>query len=290
MRMPRLDSVSVERTDGAPRAKRWFDVFHSTRPFQLLIFSLLAAVIAPIVGAKYYTGEIMWPLVIGGYSGAALAFTAALFWDRHSRLQDEVRQTEADRRRTQERLQQEQERRVVEAKRRFGALEVELTRLKASIDRTKREQANYKLFFPDLPTGTWAAASQPLAVSVSDYELMADLATFYGHVEELRWRLRFKAEPAVDEASVNPIIATFVNQMADAVDVLLEQVRTQMVNPQVEQIVGAPPMEKRPTRVARTRQFTGAIRAQTPEEIEKALASQSLPGLEGTPDKPDGSA
>ena len=69
----------------------------------------------------------MWPLVIGGYSGAALAFTTALFWDRHSRLQDEVRQAEADRRRTQERLQQEQERRVVEAKRRFGALELELS-------------------------------------------------------------------------------------------------------------------------------------------------------------------
>ena len=69
--------------------------------------------------------------------------------------------------------------------------------------------------------------------------------------------------------------------MADAVDVLLEQVREQIVNPQVEQIVGAP---QRPTRVARTRQFTGAIRAQTPEEIEKALAAQSLPGLEGTPD------
>ena len=103
---------------------------------------------APIVGAHYYTGEIMWPLVIGGYSGAALAFTAALFWDRHSRLQDEVRQTEADRRRTQERLQQEQERRVVEAKRRFGALEVELTRLKASIERTKREQAQLQAFLP----------------------------------------------------------------------------------------------------------------------------------------------
>jgi hypothetical protein len=232
----------------------------------------------------------MWPLVIGGYSGAALAFTAALFWDRHSRLQDEVRQAEAERRRTQERLQQEQERRVVEAKRRFGALEVELTRLKASIDRTKREQANFKHFFPDLPTGTWSAASEPLAVIVSDYELMADLATFYGHVEELRWRLRFKAEPAVDEAAVNPIIATQVSQMADAVDVLLEQVKEQMVNPQVEQIVGAPPVEKRPTRVARTRQFTGAIRAQTPEEIEKALASQSLPGLEGAPEKPDGSS
>ena len=267
--------------------KRWFDPLHSTRPLQLLILALVAAVVAPIVGAHYYTGEIMWPLVIGGYSGAALAFTAALFWDRHSRLQDEVRQNETDRRRTQERLQQEQERRVVEAKRRFGALEVELTRLKASIDRTKREQANYKHFFPDLPTGTWAAASGPLGVIVSDYELMADLATFYGHVEELRWRLRFKADASVDTEAVNPIISTFVSQMADAVDVLLEQVRAQMVNPQVEQIVGAP-QQQRPTRVARTRQFTGAIRAQTPEEIERALASQSLPGREGKADDPDG--
>src|SRR6185369_3809801 len=166
------------------REKRWYDLFHSTRPLQLLVLSLVAAVVAPIIGAHYYTGEIMWPLVIGGYSGAALAFTTALFWDRHSRLQDETRQTEAERRRTAERLRQEQERRVVEAKRRFGALELELERLKASIERTKREGANYKHFFPDLPTGSWAAASGPLGVIVSDYELMADLATFYGHVEE----------------------------------------------------------------------------------------------------------
>ncbi len=252
-----------------------------------MTLSLVAAVVAPIVGAHYYTGEIMWPLVIGGYSGAALAFTTALFWDRHSRLQDEVRQNEAERRRAAERLQHEQERRVVEAKRRFGALELELERLKASIERTKREAHNYKHFFPDLPAGSWAAASGPLGVIVSDYELMADLATFYGHVEELRWRLRFKADASVDEAVVNPIIATFVAQMAEAVDVLLEQVREQIVNPQVEQIVGAP---QRPTRVARTRQFTGAIRAQTPEEIAKALAGQSLPGLEGGPDAPDGTA
>src|SRR5215470_6177559 len=201
----------------APQKTHWYAGLHSTRPLQLLILALVAAVVAPNVGAHYYTGEIMWPLVIGGYSGAALAFTAALFWDRHSRLQDEVRQNEVERRRATERLQAEQERRVVEAKRRFGALEVELTRLKASIDRTKREQANYKHFFPDLPTGSWAAASGPLGVIVSDYELMADLATFYGHVEELRWRLRFKAEASVDADAVSPIINTFVSQMADAV-------------------------------------------------------------------------
>jgi hypothetical protein len=274
----------------ARRQGRWYAVLHSTRPLQLLILSLVAAIVAPIVGAHYYTGEIMWPLVIGGYAGAALAFTTALFWDRHSRLQDEVRQNDVERRRSAERLRQEQEKRVVEAKRRFGALELELRRLKASIERTKREQANYKHFFPDLPTGSWAAASAPLGVIVSDYELMADLATFYGHVDELRWRLRFKADAAVDEELVNPIIATFVNQMSDAVDVLLEQVGDQIRNPQVEQIVGAAQGPARPTRVSRTRQFTGAIRAQTPEEIEKALSRQSLPGLEGGPAAPDGSS
>ncbi len=270
-----------------PTKPHWYDSFHSTRPLQALVVSLVAAVVLPIVGAHYYTGEIMWPLVIGGYSGAALAFTTALFWDRHSRLQDEVRQSEAERRRAAERLQAEQDRRVVEAKRRFGALELELERLKASIERTKREQADYKHFFPDLPTGSWSAASGPLGLIVSDYELMADLATFYGHVEELRWRLRFKADASIDEKVVNPIIATFVNQMSDAVDDLLEQVAEQIRNPTVEQIVGAP---QRPTRVVRTRQFTGAIRAQSPEEIEKALAAQSLPELEGTPAAPDGTS
>ena len=262
---------------------------HGTRPLQLLVLSLVAAIVAPVVGAHYYSGRTMWPTVIGGYSGAALAFTTALFWDRHSRLQDEVRQSEGERRRTADRLRQEQERRVVEARRRFGALELELERLKASIDRTKREQSRYKHFFPDLPTGSWAAASAPLGVIVSDYELMADLATFYGHVEELRWRLRYKADPATDEEILNPIIDTFVSQMADAVTVLLEQVKLQITRPQVEQIVGAPQTQG-PARVARTRQFTGAIHAQTPEEIEKALASRGLPGLEGGPTAADGTS
>ena len=278
-------------TREAPRARRWRDHVHSTRPFQLLIFSLLAAVVAPVIGAKYYTGEIMWPLVIGGYSGAALAFLTALAWDRHSRLQDDVRQLEAERHRTEQRLQQEQDRRVVEARRRFGALELELLRLKASIDRTKLEQRAYKYFFPDLPTGSWQASSAPLSVLVSDYELMADLSTFYGHVEELRWRLRFKAETSTDETLVNSMIDTFVAQMAEAVDSLLEQVRDQVQNPQVEQILGAPQPPRGPAQgVVRRRQFTGAIRTQTPEEIANALARQSLPGLEGGPAAPDGSS
>jgi hypothetical protein len=272
------------------RTQRWRSI-RGSRPLQLLVASLIASIVAPIVGAQYYTGEIIWPLVIGGYSGAALAFTTALFWDRHSRLQDDLRNAETERARTADRLKTEQDRRVVEAKRRFGAILVELERLKSSIDRAKREQHNYKHFFPDLPTGSWEAASGPLGAIVSNYELMADLTTFYGHVEELRWRLRFKAAPDTDEKLINPLIDTFVSQMAEAIDVLLEQVREQTENPHVEQIVGAPQGRRQPAkRVARTRQFTGAIRAQTPEEIARALAAQSLLGLEGGPAAPDGSS
>jgi hypothetical protein len=263
-----------------------------SRPLRLLAVSLAAAVAAPIVAAQFWDSTLVWTTVIGAYSGAALAFTTALFWDRHSRLQDDLRNVEVERQRTAERLRAEQERREVEARRRFGAILVELERLKSSIDRTKREQHTYKHFFPDLPTGSWTAASGPLGSIVSNYELMADLTTFYGHVEELRWRLRFKAEPDTDEKLVNPLIDTFVSQMAEAVDVLLEQVREQTEHPHVEQIVGAPATGRRAPvkRVARTRQFTGAIRAQTPEEIAKALASQTLPGLEGAPAAPDGSS
>lgn len=278
---------AVAQTPQTPRRRR----LHFT-PLYALVLSLAAAVAAPIAMIVVWPKDvhINLPLEIAGYSGAALAFLSALAWDRHSRLQEEARQAEAERRRTAQRLEQEQERRTIEAKRRFGALELELLRLKSSIDRTKREQHSYKHFFPDLPTGSWLAASGPLGVIVSDYELMADLSTFYGHVEELRWRLRFKAQTDVDANEVNSMIDTLVTQMADAIDVLLEQVREQVADPRVEQIAGVA-AQRPPTRtVSRRRQFTGAIRAQSPEEIERALAQQKLSELEGAAPTADGTS
>jgi hypothetical protein len=280
----------VEATAQTPRTARRVRI-HLT-PLYALVLSLAAAVAAPIAMIVLWPKDVHvnLPLEIAGYSGAALAFLSALAWDRHSRLQEEARQAETERRRTALRLEQEQERRTIEAKRRFGALELELLRLKSSIDRTKREQHSYKHFFPDLPTGSWLAASGPLGVIVSDYELMADLSTFYGHVEELRWRLRFKAQADVDADQVNSMIDTLVTQMADAIDVLLEQVREQVADPRVEQIAGAA-AQRSPTRtVSRRRQFTGAIRAQSPEEIERSLAQQKLSELEGTAPTADGTS
>jgi hypothetical protein len=68
-------------------------------------------------------------------------------------------------------------------------------------------------------------------------------------------------------------------------------VREQIESPQVEQIVGAPQVQRSATRtVSRRRQFTGAIRAQTPEELERALAAQKLEGLEGTAPAADGAS
>jgi hypothetical protein len=85
---------------------------------------------------------------------------------------------------------------------------------------------------------------------------MADLATFYGRVAELQWRLRFKAEPSTDTESLNPIIDGLVKTMLADVEDLLPQVRRQMREPDVEpvlaQMVGGTVVARRP--------FTAAIR------------------------------
>ena len=250
-------------------------VIRISRPLELLVAALVAAVAAPGIGAVFYSGHVIWPLMITSYSGASLAFLTALAWDRHSRLETEVRERDAEHRREEARLQEEQERRVIEAKRRLGALELELERLKVSIERTTREQKAYKHFFPDLPTGSWLAASGPLAVIMSDYELMADLSTFYGHVDELRWRLRFKAEATTDEAVVSPMIDALAGQMSEAVDVLLKKVAEEIRDPQVEHVAGAPEVERPSSEaVIRKRQFTGAIRVQSPEELARAMGDK----------------
>ena len=95
------------------------------------------------------------------------------------------------------------------------------------------------------------------------------------------------AETSTDEAVVSPLIDTFVGQMVEAVNVLLEHVREQVDNPQVEHIVGAPETQRTQTHaVVRKRQFTGAIRTQTPEELARGLAEHELPGLEGAASRP----
>jgi hypothetical protein len=227
----------------------------------LLLVALGAAVVFPFVSSGRYGAEATWPALITNFSATCLAFLVALAWDRRQRALADRRELEADLRREQLEASAEVERRTTEATRRFSAIALELERIQQSLERARREQQQYKYFFPDLPSGSWRAASAPLGLIISDYRLMADLATFYGQVAELQWRLRFKADPATDVADLNPIIEGLVGTMLTDVDDLLPQVRRQMREPDVEpvlaQTVGG-------TVVAR-RQYTAAIRVVAPE-------------------------
>jgi hypothetical protein len=235
-----------------PQLDFWFDRW----PFGLLVAVVVVSLAAPILAAVYYSGGQTWPGMATGFSATTLAFLIALAWDRRQRALAELQEAEAERRRDEAARLAEQERRETEAKRRFSAIALELERIQSSLSRTVDEQQRYTYFFPDLPSGSWNAASGPLGVILSNYGLMADLSTFYGHVEELRWRLRFKAQPGVDDTAVGPIIDALARQMLNDVAVLLAHVRRQVASPDVR-----PVTDDSGGHVVARRQLTGAIRA-----------------------------
>jgi len=244
--------VSEEPKPAQPQIDFWFDRW----PFGLLVVVVVIAVVTPLVTAKVYGGQSTWTSLATNFSATSLAFLIALAWDRRQRALAEQQEAEAERRREEAVRAREQERRETEAQRRFSAIALELERLQASLQRTVDEQQRYKYFFPDLPSGSWQAGSGPLGVIIADHGLMADLATFYGHVLELQWRLRFKAQPTVDEAAVGPIIAALATQMLTDVAVLISHVRRQVARPDV-----TPLDDDSGGHVVARRQLTGAIRA-----------------------------
>ncbi len=236
----------------SPQLDFWFDRW----PFGLLIVVVLVSVVTPLLTARYYSGPETWIQMATSFSATVLAFLIALAWDRRQRAFMELQEAEAERRREEAARAAEHERRETEAQRRFSAIALELERLQTSLQRAVDEQQGYKYFFPDLPSGSWLAGSGPLGMIISNYGLMADLSTFYGHVAELQWRLRFKAQPGVDETAVNPIIDALARQMLNDVAVLLTHVRRQVTQPDIR-----PLADDTGGLVVARRQLTGAIRA-----------------------------
>jgi hypothetical protein len=243
--------VEDDATGTAPRLDFWFDRWL----FGLLILVVVVAVVTPILTAAAYSAENTWTGMATNFSATSLAFLIALAWDRRQRAEAELQEHEAERRREEAARAREQERRELEAKRRFSAIALELERIQASLQRTVTEQSRYRYFFPDLPSGSWRAGSGPLGVILSNYGLMADLSTFYGHVDELQWRLRFKAQAGVDDAAVSPIIDALATQMLNDASVLLTQVRRQVERPDVQ-----PLTDDSGGLVVARRQATSAIR------------------------------
>lgn len=249
---PPPEDASPDDATTAPKIDFWFDRW----PFGLLIIAVLISLVTPILTATFYGGATTWTGLATNFSATSVAFLIALAWDRRQTAYAEIQENEAEHRREEAARAREQERRGTEAQRRFSAIALELERIQSSLKRTAEEQEAYKYFFPDLPSGSWQAGSGPLGVIVANYGLMADLSTFYGHVAELQWRLRFKAQPGVDEAAVSPIISALATQMQNDAAVLLSHVRRQIAYPDVQ-----PVGDDSGGHVVARRQMTGAIRA-----------------------------
>jgi hypothetical protein len=235
-----------------PKIDLWFDRW----PTGLLVVAVLLSIGTLILSSIWYGGQATWPSVITNFAATSLAFLVVLAWDRRQRAIADLKAVEAEERREAAEGRTEQERRETEAKRRFSAIALELERLQSSLQRSVDEQQRYKYFFPDLPSGSWQAGGGPLGTIISNYGLMADLSTFYGHVDELRWRLRFKAQPGVDGPAVNPIIDALASQMLSDVTTLVGQVRKQIAQPDVR-----PVQSDGAGLVVARRQLTGAIRS-----------------------------
>ena len=234
----------------------------------LLFLGIGLALATPFVSAGVYGAALTWPSLVTSFSSTFLAFIVALAWDRRQGAVADRKEAALEALREADELRAASDRRQLEARRRFAALELELARVEASLRRTADEAHNFKYFFPDLPTGSWAASSSHLGMIVANYSLMADLSTFYGQVEELRWRLRFKASNEVEADEVSPLVSALAREMLRDVSHLRAAVARQVEDPEVEPVL-APTVSglvsrRQPTETIRVIDLAGAGAADEP--------------------------
>jgi hypothetical protein len=186
-----------------------------------------AAILLPVLSwFWWYGGSATLPGLFGNFTASFVAFLIALAWDRRRR-NAEVEAAE----------DQEEEQRKDEAQRRFLTIDLELARLRESVVSVLQRPQDAKYFLPDFPTGSWEAGRGALGLIIGDYVLMADLATLYGRIEDLQWRLRFKAEvwPVNPEeaAAFDPMIEAIATQALSQLDELQPEVQRQIAQPQL---------------------------------------------------------
>jgi hypothetical protein len=221
----------------------------------LVLLGIALAVGTPFFSSVWYGANLTWPALATSFSSTFLAFLVALAWDRHQRQIADRKEDAAAAQRVAEAQRAETARRELEARRRFAAIELELERVEASLRRTMEEGDRYTYFFPDLPTGSWRASGGHLGVIVANYALMADLSTFYGQVEEMRWRLRFKASNAGAHEEVAALITALARELLLDVRHLRSAVAKQIEEPEVE-----PSLAPAESLLAARRQLTETIR------------------------------
>jgi hypothetical protein len=218
---------------GAERA-RW------SWALAMVLVLVAAGIAASVVVVRHYGGGNYWPGLVTGMIGTLVAFVLALSWER-----------EREERRLAQDAVELQQRRVTEVRRRLepvraelrvnaGSLEVIAGALggsepvtTASLNVSQPPGVPFSFVHPQLLEGAWAASVSRLSELVADYELIADLATAYGRIEELRWRLRYRTEHRsswLDEMTV-PLVDELRAEVADLLDRVGRQIEQPSVQP-----------------------------------------------------------
>lgn len=179
------------------------------------------AVVAVIV-LRRYGGETLLAELVASFAGTFIAFMLALSWER-----------DRDRKRGIRESRELDERRRTEARRRFEPVRAELqTNAKSLSELRGINEPPFTILNPQLLEGAWTASATRLSELIADYELIANLATTYGRIEELRWRLRHRTEhqTAVLDGMTAPLIEELRGEVVD----LLERVEKQLADPSVQ--------------------------------------------------------
>lgn len=117
-------------------------------------------------------------------------------------------------------------------------------RLKSGYSKTPPGEGQVPIIHPELLDGAWSANAPRLTEIVADYELTSSLASTYGRIEELRWRIRQRtATLAVSAGSdvatrladalqeiTEPLLGELDTELVD----LLARVRAQIESPDVQ--------------------------------------------------------
>lgn len=161
----------------------------SLAPARWLVLAFSLAAIASVAIVVCYGLEDYAVQLVPGFAAALLAFMIALAWERDREEKGVVR--EANDLITQ---------RKGEAERRLGTIRRELETNLVSLREAKRFLPLHIVAVnPQLLAGAWSASASALAELLEDVDLTAEIAFTYDRLEELRWRLRTRAESRTND-------------------------------------------------------------------------------------------
>jgi hypothetical protein len=179
--------------------------------------------------ADRYGGALYWPALLSQFGATLLAVVLALGIDsrRERRALERHERSLADER-------------TSEARKRLLALLVELERNQSSIEsivrglRRNPPEGELNLLHWQLLDGTWASSGERLGDLLAEYDLVAELSTFYGRLEELRWRIRYRTQAR--DSAIDQITLDLAEEMRAEVAGLIDKVRAEEGNPVVRPV------------------------------------------------------